>query len=133
MATDFKPRVVAFVPAHLGESPWVAIASAIADSLERETDLTRPDLARFAEERGFDRRDVHVVVEKLAQDSASFVERVFLSMVTDPPVVVPSKEVARRLRASIDDPRNGRTEWLDWARGVKVLWRRQRVRAGERR
>jgi len=128
VATNFKPRVVAFVRARLGESPWVAIA----DSLEPETDLTRPDLVRFAEEREFDWRDVHVIVEKLAQDSASLVERGVL-MVTDPPVVVLTEEVARRLRASIDDPEDGRAKWLDWARGVKVLWWRQRPPVGGRR
>jgi hypothetical protein len=132
VSTEFQPRVVAFIRDQLGESPWVAIAAAVADALEREAEITLPGLVGIAEKRGFDWRDVHVVVEKLAQ-APSLVERVFLSMATDPPVVVPSEEVARRLRASIDDPEDGRAEWLDWARGVKVLWRRQRPPVGGRR
>ncbi len=118
--------LVAYVREQLGDTPWVQIVEAIADALQEDDgrEFTLPDLVHFAEECGFAWNDVHVVVEKLALAPRGFLERVFLSLASDPPVVVPAAEVARRLRQSLEDPDGGRRAWLTWAKGVKVVWRR---------
>jgi hypothetical protein len=133
-AAEFRKGLLGYVRDQLGESPWVEIANAIADTVETDTGqaLTLPDLVAFAEGRGFAWRDVHVVVERLAQSPSALLERVFLSVKTDPPSKIEPEEVARRLRASMQKDGSGRSGWLMWAKGVKVVWRRpggQTVRA----
>ncbi len=123
--------VASYVRSQLGETPWVAIAEAIHDVLEREDarELTLPDLVGLAERRGFNWRDVHIVIETLAQGHKGFLERVFLSLASESPVVVSPEEVARRLRASIENDA-GRSAWQEWARRVRVVWRPLKRAAG---
>ena len=120
-----------YVRRQLGETPWVAIAEAISTAIQRDSarEFTLPELAHFAAGHGFQWQDVHVVVETLAHGGTAGLEQVFLSTTTDVPHVISPDEVARRLRLSLDDESN-RSAWTEWARGVRVVWRRRRRSSG---
>ncbi len=128
VSTDL-PHMVSYFRDQLGEDPWVAIAKAIYDAIEQQGDreFTLPSLIRFSEQRGFSWRDVHVVVEKLAQGYGNLLERVFLSVGDGIQTIIPDDEVMQRLRASLVDDM-GRSVWQQWARDVKVVWRLRKGR-----
>ncbi len=122
-------QIVGDIRNQLGETPWMEIAKEIQNAIQYEGihEFTLPDLISFADQRRFSRRDVHVVVEKLTQ--GGILERVFLPIGEGIQAVIPHDVVVQRLRASLHDE-EGRSEWLKWARGVRVVWRlRQDLRS----
>jgi hypothetical protein len=121
---DYRP-LVDYVRDQLGETPWIAIAEAITDALyeDHEREFTLPNLVEFAETRGFSWTDVHLVIEKLALSPNALLERLFIAVSSEPTRTIPSAEVARRFRDSLNDGAGARQQWLKWAKDIKVVWR----------
>jgi DNA-binding response OmpR family regulator len=112
-AADRRAALLGLVRAELGQSPWVGIAEALEISLISKLDreMSFQDIVQFARARGYDWRDVYVVVAKLT--FKGFLIRTSLGADIAPPQLVPGPDHEdKQLQA-----------WTEWARRAQSSWR----------
>ena len=112
-AVERKASLVAQVRAELGQSPWVSIAEALEISLVSKLDreMSFPDVVQFARTRGYDWRDVYLVISKLTVKG--FLRRKSLGAdIAPPPLVAGPDHEDKQLQA-----------WTEWARRAQCVWR----------
>ena len=105
--------MVAQVRAELGHSPWVPIAEALEISLVSKLDreMSFADVVQFARTRGYDWRDVYLVVSKLT--AKKFLKRITHGAdIAPPPLVAGPDKEDKQLQA-----------WTEWGKRAQCVWR----------
>jgi CheY-like chemotaxis protein len=112
-AAERRASVVAQVRAELGQSPWVSIAEALEISLVSKLDreMSFGDVVQFARTRGYDWRDVYLVISKLT--AKGFLRRSAQGAdIAPPPLVAGPDKEDKQLQA-----------WTEWAKRAQCVWR----------
>jgi len=112
-AAERRVALVSLVRSELGEAPWVGIAEALEISLISKLDreMSFQEIVQFARSRGYDWRDVYVVVAKLT--NKGFLQRTAMGADIAPPLLHPGPDHEdKQLQA-----------WTEWARRAQNSWR----------
>lgn len=121
--SDAIHAAIQYVRLQLGTTPWTDIAKLVLTSLCSDIhELTLPRIADLADEHGFRREDILLVVEKMARSEDAYLERSFLRGKGLKQAVVSEEEVKKRLRAAMTSSADGEKGWKIWSSETRVVW-----------